>query len=135
MNQEQIDVVGVQPTQRFIERPSGIVGSVIAVVQLAGDEHLSATEPGVADTLADLLLVAVHLGSVDVSIADLQGDSHRFGGQHRLDLKHSEAELRNVVAVVQLSYRYRAHVVCPSLVALLYSLTHARAESIRTFAR
>jgi hypothetical protein len=51
--------------------------------------------------LADPLLVAVHLGGVDVPVTDLKGLTDRPGGVLGLDLEDPEAELRDGVAVVK----------------------------------
>ena len=53
VDEEQVDVVGAERSQRLVERASRIVGFVEAVVELAGDEHVGAVESGVADALAD----------------------------------------------------------------------------------
>ena len=76
VDEEQVDVVEAQLGERAVERPAGVVGPVEAVVQLAGHEDVAAVEPGRADRLADAPLVAVHLGGVDVPVADLQRLAH-----------------------------------------------------------
>ena len=61
-------------------------------------------------TVGDLRLVAVHLGGVDVPIADLDGRTHRgrrLGGR---DLEDTEAELRDLDTVVEADVRYDGHV-------------------------
>ena len=72
MDQEQVDVVEAELGQRPVEGPAGIVGPVVTVVELAGDEHVGSVKAGGADRLAHAPLVAVHLGGVDVAVADLQ---------------------------------------------------------------
>ena len=84
-----------------VERAAGIVGPVLAVVELAGDEDLVAVEPGRADRLADAGLVAVPLGGVDMAVADLERARDRLGGLAGVDLEDAEAELRDRVAVVE----------------------------------
>jgi hypothetical protein len=46
-------------------------------------------------------LVTVHLGRVDMAVARLQRDGHGRGGFRRPDQEDSEAELRDLPAVVQ----------------------------------
>ena len=101
MDQEQVDVVEAELLERAGERLAGVVGAVVAVVELAGDEHLAAVDAGGADRLADAPLVAVHLGGVDVAVADLEGRRHGLGGVLGRDLEDAEAELRDRVAVVE----------------------------------
>ncbi len=101
MDQEQVDVVEAQRLQGAVERSPRIVGLVGGVAQLAGDEHLAAVQAGGPDALADALLVAVHLGGVDVPVAHVQSLADRLGRLGRVDLEHPEAELRDGLAVVQ----------------------------------
>ena len=58
--------------ERLVERRQGSVVAQLVVVQLAGHEHVGRVrDPDAASALPDLLLVAVHLRSVDVPVADL----------------------------------------------------------------
>ena len=123
MDEEQVDVIGIQRTQRVVERAPRIVGTVIPVVELAGDEHLAAIQPGIPDALRDLLLVAVHLGGVDVAVADFECGPHGRGSLFRLYLEDAETQLRDGVAVIESDRRDRTHlldlltislVACPS---------------------
>jgi len=109
MNQKQVQVVEAQRLQRLVECLAGVVGPVGVVAQLACDEHLAAVQIGPPDRLADLLLVAVHLGRVDVPIAGLQRGADGGHGVLRLDQEYAEAELRDHLAVVQHDVRYRGH--------------------------
>src|SRR6185437_3887339 len=109
VDQEQVDVVGAERLQRYLECDPGVVGQVRVVAQLAGDEHIAAVKPGLRDGLADLLLVAVALRGVDVPVAGLQRRHHGLDRVLRLDLEDAEAELRDLLAVVQRDVRYRGH--------------------------
>jgi hypothetical protein len=71
VNQEQVDIIGIQGSQSFIERAARVIGLVKAVVELAGNENLGAVETGVADSLADSLVILIHLRSVDVPVSDV----------------------------------------------------------------
>jgi hypothetical protein len=106
VDQEQVDVVAAQELQREVELAARVVRQVRAVVQLAGHEELVATQARRGDGGADAGLVAVHLGGVDVPVADLDGGLHgrlRLGRRH---LEDPEAELRDGAAVVQRDGRY-----------------------------
>ena len=92
-----------------------VVVRVEAVVELAGDEDLAAVDAGGADGLADLLLVAVHLGGVDVPVADLERRERGVLGLLGLDLEHPEAELRDLDTVVERDVRYDGHAAPLSL--------------------
>src|SRR6185503_12511632 len=98
--------------ERRLERAARVVGRVEAVVELAGDVDARAVDAGAGDAVADARLVAVHLGGVDVAVADGQRAPDRLGGVLRRDLEDAESELRNRVAVVQGEIRSGGH--CPS---------------------
>jgi hypothetical protein len=74
VDEEQVQVVEAEVGQRPVVGAQGVVAAVEAVVQLAGHEDLVAGDARARDGLADTLLVAVHLGGVDVPVADLEGD-------------------------------------------------------------
>jgi hypothetical protein len=102
VDEEEVDGVDAERGERAVERPARVVGTVVAVVELAGDVDVVAVEAGGADRLPDLPLVAVHLGGVYVPVADLErtGDGlDRLGG---IDLEYPEAELGDRGAVVEL---------------------------------
>src|SRR3712207_5261499 len=100
MDEEQVHVVEAEIGERGLERLAGVAGLVGTVAQLAGYEDFGAVEAGGADGLAYLLLVAVHLRSVNVSVADLEGLAHRLCGVLGFDLEDPETELRDGVLVV-----------------------------------
>jgi hypothetical protein len=82
---------------------------VEAVVELARDVDVRAVDAGAGDAVADARLVAVHLGGVDVAVADGERALDRLWRLLRRDLEDAEAELRNRVAVVQGEIRNRGH--------------------------
>jgi hypothetical protein len=102
VDQEQVDVVEAERLERLVERPARVVGLVEAVVQLARDVDLVAAEARGANGLPHPLLVAVHLGGVDVAIARFECELDRAGGLGRGDLEDAEPQLRDGGAVVQL---------------------------------
>lgn len=93
MDEEQVDVVLLEGVERAVERLQRIVALVEAVVQLRGDEDVAAVESALGDGLADARLVAVHLGGVDVAVADLEGGERRVLRLGRVDLVDAESEL------------------------------------------
>jgi len=82
-----------------------------AVVQLAGYEHLAPVQSRSTYALADLLLVLVHLGGVDVAVSHIEGYADCSGRIGQLDLEHAEAELWDGLSVVKGDRRYCAHPV------------------------
>src|SRR5450755_2816156 len=101
MDQEQVDVVEAQLAEGCLERAVSVVRPVVAVIELAGDEHLCSVQAGAAYGLPDAALVAVHLGGVDVPVAHLECGADRlcsFGG---IDLKDAKPKLRDRMAVVE----------------------------------
>jgi hypothetical protein len=119
VDQEQVHVVEPELAEGAVERPAGLVGPVIAVVELAGHIHIAPVERELPDRLADAPLVSVHLGRVDVPVADLERLAHGWLGLRGVDLEDAEAELRDRVAVVQFDVR-DAHAG---------SCTHSRASN------
>src|SRR5699024_6144708 len=87
--------------QRLLERAARIVGPVVAVVELAGQEQVRAADPGGGDPGAHLRLVAVHLGGVDVPVTGLEGGAYGGGGVGGRHLERVVAELGDGVARVQ----------------------------------
>ena len=68
---QQVDRVDAELAGGLVERVQRRVVPVVADPDLGLDEDLVASQPGLADRLADLTLVAVRGGGVDVPVADL----------------------------------------------------------------
>src|SRR3954451_14832604 len=109
MHEEQVQVPDVEVLERLIEGLQRVVVRVVAVVELAGHEDVVAVDARRPNRLADLLLVAVHLGGVDVSVADLEGRQCRLLGAFRLDLEDTETQLGDLDTVVQRDVWYGGH--------------------------
>ena len=109
VDQEQVDIVGIEQAQGSVERASCIVRLVEAVVELAGDEDTGSVQPGLEDALADFPFISIHFSGVDVPVTDVEGSLHRRGGFLWLDLEDAETKLRDVRAVVQLDCGNVAH--------------------------
>ena len=103
-----------QLRQALVRRAEGVVTTVERVVQLARDEHLVASEAGCREGVADTLLVPVHLGGVDVAVADVEGGQHRVARLLGRDLEHPEAELGDPDAVGDRDLRNGCHVPASS---------------------
>jgi hypothetical protein len=77
VDEEQVDVVQPELLERVVERPLDLVRLVHVVPHLGADEQVLALDAGglleeVADRLADLALVLVEPGAVEVAVAGLQ---------------------------------------------------------------
>ena len=95
-------MVEPQLGQRGVERAPRLVGQVVAVVELGGDEQLVARDAAGRDRAADALLVAVHLRGVEVPVAHLERLLDHLAGSPRGHLEDAEAELGDGGAVVEL---------------------------------
>ena len=75
VHQVQVDIAGTQVLERGIDGLGHTL--VVRVVKLRRQEDLLARDPGCPDALADLLLVSVREGSIDMTIASVE---RRFDG-------------------------------------------------------
>ena len=105
VDEEEVDVVGAQELQRGGEGLSRGGGFVIRIVELGGQEDVLARNPRRGDRLADLRLVPVHLGRVDVPASFGQGELDDARSVLAAQLVCAQAELRNRVAGVQWDIR------------------------------
>ena len=101
MDQEEIQVVELHRGERSVELLQRRVVGVEAVVELARDEDLGAVEPRISNSLPYFALVAVHLGGVDMTVADPQRFQRRRPGLRRRNLEDTEPQLRDFDAVVE----------------------------------
>src|SRR5215210_1210205 len=111
VDQKQIHIVETEVREGLVERFARVFRFVERVVELACDEDVAAVEARGAQALTDLTFVAVHLGRVDVPVANPEGLGHSLSGLLRFDLEDPETELRDSVATVQCSAWYRAQSV------------------------
>jgi hypothetical protein len=77
---EQVELVGAELGGALVEGVQGLVVAVVADPDLGLDEDVRPADAGAADGLADLALVAVGGGGVDVPVAGLQGALDGLGG-------------------------------------------------------
>jgi hypothetical protein len=91
VDEEQVDVVEPEPFERPAEGPPRVVRPMTIVRQLGGDEHVRALQSGPRDRRPDLLLVAVHLGRIDMPVTGFERRRHGPLGVRRLHQEHAEA--------------------------------------------
>ena len=75
MNQVQVKVVEAELGKAVVEGRGDVLGSVLRVPELGGDEEvltLDALAEGSLEGVGNLLLVAVDLGKIDVLVAGLE---------------------------------------------------------------
>lgn len=90
MHEVQVQVVGAEVREGALESLGDAL--VPRVVEFCGEPDLVAGHAGLPDALADLLLVAVGKGRVDVSVSALQGGFHCFCHLIGLGLPGAEAD-------------------------------------------
>lgn len=75
VDEVQVEVVEAELSKTVVEGRSDVLGSVLRVPELGGDEEvlaLDALAESLLEGVGDLLLVAVHLGQVNVLVAGLE---------------------------------------------------------------
>ena len=101
VDEVEVDIVGAEPLEAFIEGLERGVIALAVVPQLRRQEDVAACDAGLAKAFADAFLVFIDCGRVDVAIADLQSLAHR-GCRFRVRrLPDAEADLRDGLAVVE----------------------------------
>ena len=101
MQDQQVDLLDTELGRALLERVERLVVAVVADPDLRLDEDVAAIEAGAPDALADLALVAVGGGGVDVPVADGEGRLDRADRLVGWRLEDAEAEDRQLDAVVQ----------------------------------
>lgn len=101
-----VEVVEAKLGQGVVESRLDVLGPVGVVPQLGGDEDVFALQAGdlsegLLDALADLLLVAVDLGKIEVAVANLEGLEDAGADFARGSLPGAVAELGDLVAGVE----------------------------------
>jgi hypothetical protein len=76
MQQEEIDPLGLEVLEAALGGLDQALVGEIGRPDLGGEENGVAVHPGFADAAADLGLVVVHAGGVDVAVAELKGVGH-----------------------------------------------------------
>ena len=78
MDEEEVDVVGLELLQRVLDRPADVFRTVQVVPDLGADEDVGALDGGVrleevVESITNLALIEVVPGTVQVSVSDLKG--------------------------------------------------------------
>jgi len=79
VDQQQVDIIGVEPAQRVLQAVPGQPASLIGAGHLGGDEDLVPRHAGAADALTDRHLVGVLGCGVDQSIAVIDALGQAIG--------------------------------------------------------
>ena len=99
---EQVDLLDAQLAGALVEAVQGLVVAVVADPDLRLDDDVVAGHTGAADGVADLALVAVGGGSVDVAVARLQRSRDGGTGLLRRCLEDPQPDGGHLDLVVQL---------------------------------
>ena len=113
MQDEQVQVVDAELAGSFLPGVQRLVVAVVADPDLGLDEHVGTVEAGAADAFADLPLVAVGGGGVDVPVA---GSKRGLDGRRRLlrgALEDAQPEGGHRDAVVECKFHVHAFIRCP----------------------
>ena len=78
VDQVEVQVVHLEPFQRFVQGLLGLVIAPVVIPELAGHKEPVAVNPRILDSAADRFLVAVHGGRIDQPVADVNGIRHRL---------------------------------------------------------
>ena len=99
VHQVQVEVLEFEQLEGLFQRSLDFVGFVVGVPELAGDEDLLAVQLGaledLLESLADLALVLVDAGAVDVEVAGLEGGHDGVLDLAGLGLPSSESNQRD----------------------------------------
>jgi hypothetical protein len=94
-------LVKPQLAQALLERPPGLVGPMLAVGELGGDEDLVARQFAAWEGLPDALLVLISLSGVDQPVSGGQSHGDRLGGLLRRHEQDAVSQLGDQAAIVQ----------------------------------
>ena len=101
---QQVDLVDAELGGALLEAVQRLVVAVVADPDLGLDEDLVAGEAGAVDGLADLALVAVRRGGVDVAVAGAQRRLDGRAGLVGRGLEHPEPEGGHRDVVVEVTF-------------------------------
>ncbi|MCY1243200.1 hypothetical protein D9M72_562050 [compost metagenome] len=99
VQEKQVDMVGPQLFQALVDRGEEVAMRIFVDPDLGGEEDVGARHAGIVDGFADLGLVAVDLGRVDMVEAELERfrqHPQHVGAGHA---EGTEAERRDVGTV------------------------------------
>ncbi len=101
MEQQQIDVVGLELPERDFDGLERLFVAVVFQPDLGGDEQLLSVDAAGLDAVAHLGLVEVGLCGVYVAVAGFDGVGDAARGVVLGDLEDAEAELGHVDDIAQ----------------------------------
>jgi len=102
VDEVQVEVVEAELSKAVVEGGSDVVGSVLRVPELGGDEDVLALDALAESSLegvGNLLLVAVDLGQIDVLVAGLEGLVNGGLDLAGLSLPCTESQLTGLLLV------------------------------------
>ena len=99
MQQQQIDFAEAQPRQTIARRAFEIARREMIGPNFGRDKNFAALDAGRAQALADIALVVIHLGGVDMPVAEAQRllDDARAGAAAQFP--GAKPDQRNVCAI------------------------------------
>ena len=98
VDEVEIDVVQPELAQAALGAGPQVVGSQVLHPHLGRDPDLVAVDAGGREPAADLFLVLVHRGGVDVAVAGVQRVGHGLLGLAGVDLEDAEPDGGNLDA-------------------------------------
>lgn len=111
MHEEEIDIVELEVAQGVLKGPLDILGLVKMIPDLSGDEDIFTLDvlvllQEIVEGEANLVLIAVEPGAIQMSVANLQGSLDGIVSLTRLALASEGTETKsgNLDAVVKGEY-------------------------------
>ena len=101
MNEEQVNILGVQLLEGFLNRLLGVLIAAVADPDLCGQEDIVPLHTAVLDAPAHGFLVAVSLSGVDRAVAHLDGIPDTAVTLRIGDLVHAVAQHGHFDSVVE----------------------------------
>ena len=101
MQDQEVDLLDAELGGTLLEAVQGLVVPVVADPDLRLEKDLGPVDVRVSQTFADLLLIAVGSGGVDVAVSGGQCRLHCSARLVGRGLEHAESECGQVDAVVQ----------------------------------
>jgi hypothetical protein len=130
---EEVDLFNTELLRALIESVQGLVISVVGDPNLRFDEQVLAGNARSADTFADLPLIAIRGGSVDMAVANLDRRTDRGGGLFGDALVNAQPHGGHLNTVVKRDYGVVAGHYRPSLcVAVVCSVSPLVDPGMRT---
>ena len=87
-------MVGFQPRETVVQAVDQVAGVQLVMPDLGGDKNLAARNTAGSDAIAHFRLVAVHLGGINMAVAQGQGAFYGVPGFVAPEPEGSHADLR-----------------------------------------